>query len=128
MNFDQSKEIVDNFTNEVTNFLKQNKMSELKQFKDLQTKENIGTDYRHDQWYFENISSFKAKYFSLKAYFLKMQSDNSERVLGRKVDSILSFIDEQIKMLDIIVGTAKQRIKFYESVIYLVANFNYGNY
>jgi hypothetical protein len=128
MEFEKAKSIVDNFNSEVAIFLKENKMSELRQFSDLQTKENIGTDYRHDQWYFENISSFKAKYFSLRAYFLKLQSDNSERVLGRKIDGLLAFIDEQIKMLDITVATAKQRIKFYESVIYLVANFNYGNY
>lgn len=128
MTFDETKEAIDVFVNQVAIFLKENKLVELKEFNKLQDKESIGVDYRHDQWYFENVSNFKAKYFSLKAYFVKMQSENSDRLLVRKVESMLTYLEEQIKMLDIVMSTAKQRIKFYESVIYLVSNFNYGNY
>jgi hypothetical protein len=128
MEFDHAKNVVEEFNAQVTKFFKDNKLSELKEFKSLQEKENIGNDYRHDQWYFENVSNFKAKYFSLKAFFLKMQSENSDRLLTRKVESMLTYLDEQIKYLDIIMAKSKQRIKFYESVIYLVSNFNYGNY
>lgn len=128
MDFDHAKNVVEDFNVQVNTFLKENKLSVLKEFKSLQEKENIGNDYRHDQWFFENVSNFKAKYFSLKAFFLKMQSENSDRLLTRKVESMLTYIDEQIKYIDILMATSKQRIKFYESVIYLVSNFNYGNY
>lgn len=128
MEFDHAKKLVDEFSIQVNKFFKENKMSELKEFKNLQAKENIGNDYRHDQWFFENVSNFKAKYFSLKAFFLKMQSENSDRLLTRRVDSMLIYLDEQIKYIDILMAASKQRIKFYESVIYLVSNFNYGNY
>jgi len=128
MEFEKAELVIKNFETEVTAFLKENTLSELKTFNNLKDKENIGEVYRHDQWYFENISSFKTKYFSLKAYFIKEQVNNSERTLSRRIDSMLSYLEEQIKMLDLILNTAKQRIKFYENVIYLVSNFNYGNY
>lgn len=128
MEFEKAKQIVENFEIEVQSFLKQNALSELKNFSDLQEKEKIGNDYRHDQWYFENISNFKAKYFSLRAYFTKYQSNNSDRVLSRKTETIISYVEDQLKMLDVILNMAKQRIKFYESTIYLISNFNYGNY
>ena len=128
MDFEKYKESIDEFAKKVNMFVKENTLNELKEFNRLQEKENIGEDYRQAQWYFENISNFKAKYFSLKAYFSKILSEKTERVLVRKVENILSYLDEQIKYLDIIMASAKQRIKFYESVIYLVGNFNYGNY
>lgn len=128
MEFETAKNTVESFNIEVNLFLKDNSLRQLKEFSELQDKENIGNDYRHDQWYFENISNFRAKYFSLKAYFTKWQSENSDRVLTRKVDSMQLYIDERLKMLDVILNMAKQRIKFYESVIYLISNFNYGNY
>ena len=128
MTFEETKKAVDDFAVEVNTFVKENKMNELKEFSKLQEKENIGADYRQAQWFFENISHFKAKYFSLKAYFTNMLSNNSERTLTRKVEGMINYIEQQIKHLDIIMFAAKQRIKFYESVIYLVGNFNYGNY
>jgi len=128
MNFEETKRIVEDFNLEVNRFVKENKLNELKEFNKLQDKESMGSDYRQAQWYFENISNFKAKYFSLKAYFTKMMSEQTERTLTRKIESTISYVDEQIKYLEIIMSSAKQRIKFYESVIYLVSNFNYGNY
>lgn len=128
MTFEETKKIVEEFAVEVNNFTKENRLNDLKEFSKLQEKENIGADYRQAQWFFENISYFKAKYFSLKAYFTNMLSNNSERTLTRKVEGMINYIEQQIKHLDIIMFAAKQRIKFYESVIYLVGNFNYGNY
>jgi hypothetical protein len=128
MDFEKVKGVVDKFGEAVNEFFKDNQMSELKDFKDLQDKENIGEDYRHDQWYFENASNFKTKYFSLKAYISKNSIDSYDRVSSRKLENLVAYIDDQIKMLDNVISMAKQRIKFYESVIYLVSNFNYGNY
>jgi len=128
MQLEEMTKSIEEFAKQVNDFTHVNKLNDLKDFSRLQEKENIGSDYRQAQWYFENVSSFKAKYFSLKAYFTKMLAENSERTTVRKVENMLSYLDEQIKYLDIIMASAKQRIKFYESVIYLVGNFNYGNY
>lgn len=128
MDFEKAKKVVKDFSNEVMNFNKENALSDLKDFKRLQNKDSIGNDYRHDQWYFENISNFKAKYFSLKSYFLSRLSETVDRILTRKLENMITYIEEQIKFLDVLAGIAKQRIKFYESIIYLVSNFNYGNY
>ena len=120
--------LFDAFMKEVEEWASNNNLVELKRFSELQTKEVIGSCYRDDQEYFEQLSKFKAKFFSSKNYLLSLLSKTNDRVAVRNIEKIISTIENQVKFIDTLLNKAKQRIKFYESVIYLVSNMSYGDY
>jgi hypothetical protein len=113
---------------QVADFMDKHQLEVLREYKELQNKNLIGEVYRHDQWYFENISNFKAKYFGIKSLFLKLKEENTDRSIFRKIDDSIAMVEEKIKMLETYVFTAKQRIKFYQDVIFIVSNRSYGDY
>lgn len=128
VNLDNAKEILNNFNTEVGTYTTKNKLSDLPAYSKLQTKEVIGSLYRDDQKYFETLSAYKANYFGIKAFFIKQKNESTDRVLTREIEAVEKLIDEKIKFLDTLVSTAKQRVKFYETIIYLVTNMSYGDY
>ena len=128
VNIDNAKEILNNFNTEVAKFTANNKLSELPAYVELQKKHVIGALYRSDQKYFETLSTYKANYFGIKSFFIKERSTITDRNVLRDLDSVEKLIDEKIKYLDTLVSAAKQRVKFFENVIYLVANMSYGDF
>ena len=128
VNIDNAKEILNNFNTEVGSYTAKNKLRDLPEYSKLQTKEVIGSLYRDDQKHFEVLSAYKANYFGIKSFFLKQKAENTDRVMTREIEAIEKVIDEKIKFLDVLVSAAKQRVKFYETVIYLVTNMSYGDY
>ena len=128
ISLENAKETLNNFNLEVAAYTAKNKLSILPEYAKLQTKEVIGSLYRNDQKYFETLSVYKANYYGIKSFFVKQKSENSDRILMREIESIEKIIDEKIKFLDTLVSTAKQRVKFYETIIYLITNMSYGDY
>lgn len=129
ISFENANRILENFNEEVTAFIKDNDLSDIPEYSKLQTKEAIGGIYRHDQVYFEKVSSFKSNYFGINSFFLKMKTESkSDRILTKKIESVVEHIDQKIKMMDTLVSKAKQRLKFFESMIYLISNMSYGDY
>lgn len=126
--FETAKETSDKFDKSVMKYLSENELSKLPSFNKLQTKETIGEIYRNDQSHFEKVSGLKAKYFSLISYFTALKLDNMDRVERTKIDSYIDYLSKQISAVDVYVSQAKQRVKFLESVIYLVSNMTYGDY
>jgi hypothetical protein len=125
---EQAKKVLDKYTEETTKFLKEYKLSELPAYSELQTKETLVEHYREDQYYFEKVSNFKANFYGIKNFFLKFKAENTDRVTTREVDAIEGIINEKIKHLDVVSSTAKQRINFYDRIIYLISNMSFGDY
>jgi hypothetical protein len=125
---EKAKTILDNFIEEVSEYIKNKKLSELPSYSELQVKEKIGKLYREDQYYFEKLAGYKANFYGIKNFFAKIGLGKTDRVLNRELDAIQSSIDQRIKHLDVLVSRAKQRINFYDRIIYLVSNMSYGDY
>lgn len=125
---DELKLVFSKYNKEVMSWLSENELSELKNYSDFQRKDIIGKSYREDQHYFEKVSSFKTKVFSTKSYLLDLMNDNLDRIESRKAEQLLKSLDEKIKMLESLLSTSRYRIKFYESIIYLISNMTYGDF
>jgi len=126
--FEQAKLVIENFNEEVTKYTTKNKLAKLPPFSELQNKESIGNIYRDDQIYYETLSGFRSKYFGMSAFFLKLKTETNDRVLTRKIDDMAAYLDKKLSMLANMVFESKDRVKFYQNVIYLVANMSYGDY
>jgi hypothetical protein len=126
--FEQAKVVIENFNEEVTKYTTKNKLAKLPPFSELQNKESIGNIYRDDQIYYETLSGFRSKYFGMSAFFLKLKTETNDRVLTRKIDDMAAYLDKKLSMLANMVFESKDRVKFYQNVIYLVANMSYGDY
>lgn len=119
---------IDGYREDVNKFLDTNSLTVLNTYEKLQNKDIIGSSYRDDQNFLEKVSEFKAKYFSVKAFLIKESSKTTDRVGVRSMAAIMDVVNEDIKRLDTILTSARQRVKFYESVIYLVSNMSYGDF
>ena len=126
--FEQAKLVIENFNEEVTKYTTKNKLAKLPPFSELQNKESIGNIYRDDQIYYETLSGFRSKYFGMSAFFLKLKTETNDRVLTRKIDDMTVYLDKKLSMLANMVFESKDRVKFYQNVIYLVANMSYGDF
>ena len=126
--FEQAEKVIEKFNKEVSDYIDSHALSELPPFEKLQRKEQIGTIYRDDQKYYETITDYKSKYFGMSAFFLKLKSEINDRVLSRKIDEAISYVDKKAETLTTMGFRAQSRIKFYQNVIYLVANMSYGDY
>lgn len=126
--FEQASSVIEKFNKEVSDYIDTHSLSELPPFEKLQKKEEIGTIYRNDQNYYESITDYKSKYFGMSAFFSKLKTETNDRVLSRKIDETISYVDKKVEMLSTMGFRAQSRIKFYQNVIYLVANMSYGDY
>jgi hypothetical protein len=116
------------FREKVNNWCANNDLTPLGEYKELQKKDFMGKSYRDDQLYFEQVAKFKAKFFSVRSYINKEMYEAKDRSSLRVSESILQETDDEIKRMDSLINVAKQRLKFYESVIYLVSNMAYGDF
>lgn len=123
--FMQAKEALDNFVTEVNSWTKENKLSELPEYRKLNEKEVLGTHYRIDQIYFEKVTSYKSTFFSLQSFFTNLQS-TADRETKRQIDSVLDLIHQKIKEMDTLLEAGKHRLQFYKTVVYMVGNVIYG--
>lgn len=123
----EAKGVVNKYIQEVNEWLKENQLTELPEYKELTNKEVLGKHYRKDQIYFENVSNFRANLFSLKSYFLKEKSEESIRTQA-KFDTMIDLLTNEIYMVNNYSEAAKQRIKFYESIMYMIANMTFGDF
>lgn len=124
----QVKEVIEQLNNESGLFISNNKLSDLPPFSKLQNKEKIGEIYRNDQRFYENVSTFKAKYVGMSAYLNKLKSETSDRVVMRGIEELMDHISKKIEMLNITLSSAQSRIKFYQTIVYLISNMTYGDF
>ncbi len=116
------------FYDDVKAWLKDNTLTEMLEYKAYQNKDVLGPNYRKDQWYYEKLSNFKSKFMGIKGFYIRFRVDKPLRDVIRKIDGEVEYIDNQMKMLDNLLITARTRVKFYEDIMFLISNFTYGNY
>lgn len=126
--YSDALQVLERFISEVNTWKDTNAPQEVKQYKELKSKDTMGSVYRNDQAYYEKLSSFKSKYYSFRGVFLKIKSENNDRILARHIDSSIEQIDEQIKLLDSEMIVVRSRLKFYENIIFMVSNLSYGDF
>ena len=126
--FEQFQNVVEKLNVEVTTYVTNTKLQELPPFAKLQNKETIGVIYRADQLHSEKLSGFRSKYFGLSAFLLKLRTETANRSLLRDIDETVKYLDKKEEMLKNLSFEAKDRVKFYQNVIYLVSNMNYGDF
>lgn len=124
---EEAKTIFEDFHQEASTWLKNNSLTAMPEYSELTVKAVIGQHYRDDTLYFESVSDYKSRYFALRSYFNKAHAD-ATREGKRDIDTIISQVDDYIKLLDTSLNAARARLKLYESIIYLVSNFSYGDY
>lgn len=124
---EQGKQVLEQFNKEVMEWLDKHKISKLPAYESLRDKETFGNSYRTDQHYYEQVANFRAQYFALKGYFSKIKSQLPPRASG-SLDDVLSYISDQLKMVDTYTEIARQRIKFYDSLAYVISNMSFGDY
>lgn len=126
--FTQAKAVIEKFNKEVKEYTEANSLTELPSFDRLRDKDVLGEIYREDQVYYETISAYRSKYFGLDSFLLKLKSNTNDRVLIREIDEMIKYVGKKEEMLRSMSYTAKDRIKFYQNIIYLVANLSYGDF
>ncbi len=126
--FEAFQKASDQLNDEVNNYIKDNKLQDLPPFAKLQDKETIGTLYRADQVRNETLSGYRSKYLGLSAFLLKLKADTVNRVLIREIDDAVKYLEKKEEMLKNMSFEAKDRVKFYQNIIYLIANMGYGDY
>lgn len=127
LSFDESKKILDNFIEETLEWHENNKLNETPTYDSLLDKRVWGTYYQSDINYFRQLTDIKSKFISLKGYFSKLKSE-MQVPLQVKADNVLSYIQEQIKLVDAKLYATKEQLEFYKTVVYVIGNFSYGDY
>lgn len=126
LNLDDVIKLTLEFSKHVNSYLVDNKLQPLISYSDLNKKELLGPAYRVDQIRLETLSDFKSNYFGLYSTFEKLK--RGDKLTQSRVDSELNYITTQLKRLDAELVSARARIKFYETAIYLIGNTVYGSY
>lgn len=122
---EDAKEALDSFIHDVNDWVKKNELTELPEYNKLTDKVVLGTHYRLDQIYFEKITKFKSRFFSLQAFFTNLEY-TANREHKRIIDSALSQVGQKIREMDTLLEAGKQRLQFYKTVVYMVGNAIYG--
>jgi hypothetical protein len=125
--FEEAKKVFDEYHKETAKWVRENRLTEMPEYESMRDKGTIGKHYRDDTLFFEEVSNLKSKYFALRSYFNKEHAD-ANREQKREIDVIIAQIDDYNKLLDATMSAARARLKLYESIIYLVANFSYGDF
>lgn len=131
ISIEKLNEFIDTITNYikvVNDFVKNNQLEELREFKDLRDKEIIGKDYRDAQNIYEEYSRKKSMLMSSIGF---IDAFNLQANAWRKkdqVDKVREIIDNLIKLLDSNMYALRERLRFYQNIIFLIANFGYGDY
>lgn len=124
---DELKKTVYQYIEDVDDWLKLNKLTVLPSYQELKNKEVWGTNYREDQNYYEIVAEFKSTVFGFKGYVTKMKIDVPVR-MQNLYDSFINYLDEKTKSLEQVLSVAKQRLKFYQDIQYVISNMTYGNF
>lgn len=122
-----AKEVVNNYIKEVNAWLQDNMLTDLPEYSKLRDKDTLGRLYRSDQIYFETISRYRANLYSLKSYYLKQRTEESVRTQN-KFETMVDLITNEIYMINNYAEAAKNRIKFYENIMYMISNMTYGDF
>lgn len=122
-----AKEVVNNYIKEVNAWLQDNTLTDLPEYSKLRDKDTLGRLYRSDQIYFETISRYRANLYSLKSYYLKQRTEESVRTQN-KFETMVDLITNEIYMINNYAEAAKNRIKFYENILYMISNMTYGDF
>ncbi len=125
--FKELKQVSGEFNKKMSEWIRDNSLTELLDYKHLNNKDRIGKNYRHDQWYYEYVSNLKSKLIGIKSLLMKMK-DKSNRVELNDINKYSDYIDNRIKELESLIFTSRQRISFYQDMIKLISNFTYGEY
>ena len=126
--FEQANKVLEKFNSEVSEFIESKKLTELEPFNKLQDKNIMGDVYRKDQYYYEQITDFKSKYFGISSFLSKLKTETTDRILIRDIDKLVDYVNKKLDMLTTLSFRAQSRVKFYQNIIYLIANMSYGDY
>lgn len=119
------KEVIENFNKEVSQWIKNNKLTVLPEYVKLQDKVTLGTHYRLDQVYFEQLTYYKSTYFGLVAY-LNSLTASPDRDVKRYVERTVELLQSKIKEIDSLLDSGRNRLQFYKTVVYMIGNAIYG--
>jgi hypothetical protein len=126
--FDQStKDIINKYLRDLASWIDKNDLSKLPDFESLSVAKQVGPLYRRDQQFYELVTDQKTKLLGIKA-LLSSFSITAGRTEQAQVNSLLESVDSNIRTVDNIQAKARQRLKFYDNVFYVMGNPTYGDY
>ena len=123
-----AKKVLTNFKNDVKKYTKENKLSILPPYNELRDKDAIGIIYRADQVYYETLNDFRTKYNGVIAILTNYKVDNTNRVLTRQIEGLITIANAEVETLKNMIFTAKDRLKFYQNIMYLISNMSFGDF
>lgn len=105
---------------------------DLPEFQALHDKNIWGKSYHNDQVYYEQIADIKNKMFAVKSAALNLLTTKyntiSERENKGKTERFIENVDNNMRAADNLLEKAKRRLKFYETITYVVGNITYGSF
>ena len=126
--FDQStKDIINKYLRDLASWIDKNDLSKLPDFESLSVAKQAGPLYRRDQQFYELVTDQKTKLLGIKA-LLSSFSITAGRTEQAQVNSLLESVDSNIRTVDNIQAKARQRLKFYDNLFYVMGNPTYGDY
>lgn len=124
---DEIREVLDDYTKTMITWIKENNLTLLPAYNKLKDKTTFGKHYRDDQNYYEEVMNFKANLLAIRSFITKERSLQPPRQ-APLYDSIISNVNDYIRYIDTYADVAKQRIKFYETINYVISNMSYGDF
>lgn len=127
MTIDELKQAFNNYIPELNEWITGNKLTEIKNYKDYKDSETWGSHYRNDQKYFEAVSSHKNIIFGVISYaeMIKLGGDRGTKL---EAENLISGLENELKRLDNLLFTARERLRFYENIMRVMGNVTWGSY
>lgn len=127
-NFDQeTKDVINNYLRSLASWVDKNDLGQLPDFEDLKDAKTAGSAYRRDQLFYERVTDQKTKLLGIKA-LLTSFSVTASRTEQSMISSTLDAVESNTRTIDNLQGKARQRLKFYDTLFYVVGNPTYGDY
>lgn len=129
---EELKQVYKEFFNDSIDYIENNYLVVLPEFNKLHDKNIWGEAYRLDQIYYENVSDIKSKIYGVKNHVLALLEEGVKTIDGRfakaTAEKFLDIVNNDLKMFEEILYKAKQRLKFYETITYVIGNVTYGSF
>lgn len=132
LNINELIPAVGEYKDSIDKWFTENAIVELPEFSELHDKNVWGVCYRNDQIYYEAVADFKSKFYAVKSAALHLLTEKydviAERENKSKTIKLIELLDNTIRELDNQIEKAKRRLKFYETITYVIGNVTYGSF
>lgn len=102
-------------------------LTTLKDYDEYRAPEVWGENYKKDQRYFEEISNNKNMVYGVISLTQQLK-ELGDRVVKTKADAFLETLNVDMRRLDNLLFTARERLKFYENIMRVMGNISWGSY